>query len=112
MFDMLGMMGRFKDLQGKLKEAQANLVNVLATGEAGGGLVKVTVNGQRQVVRIELEEGLLQPGDREMVQDLVVAAVNKALTEVDGKAKEQLKQALQDAGLPNIPGLDLSSLLG
>jgi DNA-binding YbaB/EbfC family protein len=111
MFDMMKMMGKMKEVQAKMKEAQDNLVRVHATGEAGGGMVKVTVNGKKQVVSIDIDASILKAEDKVLVQDLVVAAVNKANEEVEGVAKEELKKAT-DGLLPNIPGMDLSSLMG
>lgn len=108
--DMFNMMGKLKEVQAKMKEAQANLVNIKATGDAGGGMVTVTVNGTRQIESIEIDNDLIKPDDKEMLQDLVVAAVNKAMQEVDIKSKEALKQSTEGL-LPNIPGLDLSGLV-
>ena len=108
MFDMMGMMGKVKELQEKMKQAQDELQFLTASAESGGGLVKATANGQRHVVKLEIDESLLTPQDREMLADLVVAAVNKALDEVGEKAKEELKN--KTAGLmPNLPGLDLGN---
>lgn len=110
MFDMMGMLGKIKDLQAKMKEAQENLVHIQASAEAGAGMVKATVNGKKQVVKIEIDPDMIKPDDKEMLQDLIVAAVNKALAEVDVKAREELKKTTQGI-LPNIPGMDLSSML-
>jgi DNA-binding YbaB/EbfC family protein len=107
MFDMMGMMGRLKDLQEKMKQAQSELQTITATAEAGGGMVRATANGKRQLLKLEIDETLLTPQDKEMLADLVVAAVNKAMAEVDDKAKDHMKQRTQGL-LPNIPGLDLS----
>lgn len=106
---MMNMLGKVKEMQAKLKEAQDNLGHIQVTGESGGGMVRATVNGKKQVISIEIEPDLLQPGDKDTVQDLVVAAVNKALTDVEEKAREELKKATQGT-LPNIPGLDLNSM--
>ena len=108
--DMMGLMGKVKDLQAKMQEAQQQLANITESGESGAGLVKATVNGHKQVLNLEIDPSLLQPGDKEMVQDLIVAAVNKALETIDPKVKEHLKGATEGS-LPNIPGLDLSSIL-
>ncbi|AYA36665.1 YbaB/EbfC family nucleoid-associated protein [Hymenobacter oligotrophus] len=107
MFDMMGMMGRFKDLQEKVKQAQEELKNITATAEAGGGMVRATANGKRQLLKLEIDETLLSPQDKDMVADLVVAAVNKVMDEVNEKSKEHMKQRTSGL-LPNIPGLDLS----
>lgn len=111
MFDMMKMMGKMKEVQAKIKEAQDNLVRVQATGEAGGGMVRVVVNGKKQVVSIYIDPTILKANDKVLVQDLVVAAVNKANEEVEVVAKEEMKKAT-DGLLPNIPGMDLSSLMG
>ena len=110
MMDMFNMMGKLKEVQAKMKEAQANLVNIKATGEAGAGMVTVTVNGTRQIESMTIDNDLVKPEDKEMMQDLIVAAVNKAMQEVDIKSKEALKQSTEGL-LPNIPGLDLSGLV-
>ena len=108
MFDMMGMMGKMKDLQEKMKVAQDNLKNITVTSEAGAGMVKATANGQRKLISIEIDEAILKKENSEMVSDLVVAAVNKALDEASEKGQEELKK--QTAGMmPNIPGLDLSN---
>lgn len=107
MFDMAGMMGKMKDLQEKMKQAQDQLQYLTATAESGGGLVKATANGQRRLLKLEIDESLLQPQDRDMLADLVVAAVNKVMEEAAAQAQEELKKST--AGLmPNIPGMDLS----
>lgn len=110
MMDMFNMMGKLKEVQSKMKEAQANLVNIKATGDSGGGMVTVTVNGTRQIESMTIDNDLVKPEDKEMMQDLIVAAVNKAMQEVDIKSKEALKQSTEGL-LPNIPGLDLSGLV-
>ena len=104
-------MGKMKEVQSRLKEAQDNLVHVRATGESGGGMVKATVNGKRQLVSLEIDPTLLKPEDQAVVQDLVIAAVNKAAEEADVKAKEELRKSTEGL-IPNIPGLDLSGMMG
>jgi len=111
MFDMMKMMGKMKEVQQKMKVAQDNLIHVKASGEAGGGMVRVIVNGKKQIIAIDIDPLILKADDKVLVQDLVIAATNKALEEVDGLAKEELKKAT-DGLLPNIPGMDLSSLMG
>jgi len=111
MFDMMKMMGKMKEVQARLKEAQDNLVNIRASAEAGAGLVKATVNGKRQVIALEIDPSLLKADDKIIVQDLVVAAINKASEEAEVAAKEALKKSTEGL-LPNIPGMDLSSLMG
>lgn len=111
MFDMMKMMGRMKEVQAKIKEAQDNLVKVQAKGESGGGMVKATVNGKKQLISLDIDAAILKADDKILIQDLVVAAVNKAAEEAEVLAKEELKKATEGL-LPNIPGMDLSSLMG
>ncbi len=103
------MMGKMKEVQARLKEAQDNLVNITAHAEAGAGLVKATANGKRQLVKLEIDKDLVKPEDAEMLADLVVAAANKALAEVDEKAKEEMKKSTEGV-IPNIPGMDLGGM--
>lgn len=109
MLDMMKMMGKVKEVQEKMKEAQENLKSITDTGESGAGMVKATVNGKKEVIAIDVDESLLNKDDKEMMQDLVVAAVNNALEKVDLKAKEEIKKSTEGI-IPNIPGLDLSNL--
>lgn len=108
---MMKMMGKMKEVQARLKEAQDNLANISASGESGGGLVKATVNGKRQLIGLDVDLSLLKPDDKVVLQDLIIAAVNKALEEAEIKAKEELRKSTEGL-LPNIPGMDLSSLMG
>ncbi|WP_296697656.1 YbaB/EbfC family nucleoid-associated protein [Algoriphagus sp.] len=111
MFDIMGMMGKIKDAQAKIKEAQSKLVHLTAEGESGAGLVKVIVNGDRKVLKIELDESLLTPADKEMLSDLVVAATNIAMEAIEIKIKAAMKSAT-DGVIPNIPGMDLGGMFG
>ena len=110
MFDMMKMLGKVKEVQAKVKEVQEGLVNLTATGEAGGGMVKTTVNGARQVVDIQIDEALFSPEDKDMLKDLVIAATNKALAEIEVIIKEEMKKTTEGM-MPDIPGLDLSGLM-
>ncbi len=111
MFDFMGMMGKVKEAQARIKEVQAKLVHLTAEGESGAGLVKVFVNGERKVLKIEMDESLLSPNDREVLSDLIVAATNKAMEAIDIKIKSEMKTATEGM-IPNIPGMDLGNLFG
>jgi len=111
MFDMMKMMGKVKEVQARMKEAQENLITIITVGESGGGMVKATMNGKRQLLNLEIDAALLKPEDQTILQDLIVAAVNKASEDAELLAKEALKKSSEGL-LPNIPGMDLSSLLG
>jgi hypothetical protein len=111
MFDIMGMMGKVKEAQAKIKEAQSKLVHLMAEGEAGAGMVKVHVNGERKVLKIEMDESLLSPKDKEMLSDLIVAATNKAMESIEQKIKIEMKAATEGM-IPNIPGMDFGNLFG
>ena len=111
MFDMMKMMGKMKEVQARLKEAQDSLVLLKVSGESGGGMVKATVNGKRQLIALDIDAAILKAEDKTIVQDLVIAAVNKASDDAEALAKEQLKKSTEGL-IPNIPGMDLSNLMG
>ena len=111
MFDMMNMFGKIKEVQANLQKAKDNLQHITSEGEAGGGMVKAKVNGQFKLLKLEIDPTLIKPEDQEMLQDLCIAAVNKAMENVTEKSKDELKKAT-DGVLPNIPGLDLNSLFG
>jgi hypothetical protein len=110
MGDMMGMMGKMKDLQARMKEAQESLGTLTESAESGAGLVRVTINGQKKIIDLQIDADLIKPDDKEMLQDLIVAAVNKALESIEPKIKEHLQKATEGL-LPNIPGMDLGSLM-
>lgn len=109
MFDFMNMMNKVKEVQAKVKEVQGRLVHLTAEGEAGAGMVKVTVNGDRKVVKIDMDESLITPQDKEMLSDLIVAATNIAMDQIEGKIKEEMKSATEGM-MPNIPGMDLGGM--
>jgi len=111
MFDMMKMMGKMKEVQARLKEAQDNLTLLKVSGESGGGMVKATVNGKRQLIALDIDAAILKAEDKTIIQDLVIAAVNKASDDAEVQAKEQLKKSTEGL-IPNIPGMDLSNLMG
>jgi len=103
------MFGKIKEMQAKMKEVQENLDKITAEGEAGGGMVKAVVNGRKKVIEINIEESLMTPDDKDMLQDLIVAAINIALQNVEVKSNEEIKKTTQGM-MPNIPGLDFSKM--
>ena len=111
MFDLMKMMGKMKEVQARLKEAQDNLALLKINGESGGGMVKATVNGKRQLITLDIDAAILKAEDKTLIQDVVIAAVNKASEDAEIQAREQLKKSTEGL-LPNIPGMDLSSLMG
>lgn len=110
--NMADMFGKVTELQNKMKEAQAALEDITVEAEAGGGMVKVTANGKQSILSIILDKDVVDPDDKEMLEDLVVAGVNKALEKAQQAAQEKLQEAYKGLipGGGNIPGLDPSKL--
>ncbi len=108
MFDMMKMMGKVKEMQTKMKEAQDQLKEITAEGESGGGLVKAVANGDKEIINLDIDDSLVNQVDKTMMRDLIIAAINKAISEADIKAKEHIKKSTEGM-LPNIPGMDLSA---
>lgn len=109
--NMADMFGKISNMQAKMKEVQDRLGELTVDAEAGGGMVKVTANGNRKIVSIELDKDVIDPEDKEMMEDLVVAGVNKALEKAEDAAKEKMQEVYKDI-LPGggIPGMDMSKL--
>lgn len=104
------MLGKMKEVQAKVKEAQDNLVHIKASAEAGAGMVKATVNGKKQVILLDIDADILKASDKELVQDLAIAAINKAMEEVDVLAREEMRKSTEGL-IPNIPGFDLGGMM-
>lgn len=110
MFDMMKMMGKVKEAQEKMKEAQGELASITAKGSAGGDLVIAEANGLKQIIGLEIDDIVINGNDKQMMTDLIIAASNKALDEVSVLAQEHLQKATEGL-LPNIPGMDLGSMM-
>ena len=107
MFDMMKMMGKFKEAQDKMKEIKNQLDTIKVESESGAGLVKVEVKGKKEVISIKIDKSIIN--EVEMVEDLTVAAVNKAMKEVEIKSSEFIKEKTGNL-MPNIPGFDIGNL--
>jgi len=106
--DMKGGLGKImqqaQEMQAKMQEAQKEIANLRVTGEAGAGLVKITMTGKHDVTKVVIDPSLLKE-DKEMLEDLIAAAVNDAVRKVEVTAKE--KMAKLTAGMQLPPGFDM-----
>jgi nucleoid-associated protein EbfC len=107
--NMADMFGKVQEMQKKMEETKANLGKIEVSAEVGGGMVKVVANGNREIISIKIDKDVIDPNDPEMLEDLVVAGVNKALAEADRNAKEKMMEVTKGM-IPGggIPGMDLS----
>jgi len=99
------MMKKAKEMQENMQGLQDELAKLEVQGESGGGMVKVTMSGDRKVKRITIEDELWADQDKGLIEDLVAAAVNAASQVAESKSKEEQQKLM--AGLPIPPGFSL-----
>ena len=105
MKDIMGLMKQAQAMQQKLQDAQAELENVEVEGTAGGGVVTVRVSGKGVLKAINLDASLMNPDEKEILEDLIVAAMNDARGKAERTAQERMESITK--GLPLPPGLKL-----
>src|SRR3954468_3927113 len=98
------MMKQAMALQANMKKAQDEIANMEVTGESGGGMVKVTMTGKHEVKRVQIEPQVVSE-DREMLEDLIAAAINDAVNKVDLRVQEKMSSLTDGMQLP--PGMKL-----
>ncbi len=100
---MKGEMGKLmqqaQKMQEKMQEAQEEIASMEVSGSAGGGMVTVTMNGRHEVQRVAIDDSVVGD-DREMLEDLVTAAVNDAVQKVEAETKERFSGMAGGMGLP------------
>lgn len=104
-----GMQGMFKQvqkMQEEMKKIQSKLGDLSVSEEAGGGMIKATANGNKELISIEIDPQVIKSDEKEILEDLVVAAVNKALHSANRLAEEEMEKATKGMLPPglNIPG--------
>jgi DNA-binding YbaB/EbfC family protein len=95
-----GIMAQAQRFQAKIAEVQARLADSFVEGQAGGGLVKVKMNGRHDVTRVTIEPATAGSGDVELLEDLVVAALADARVKADEMVREEMARAAQEVGIP------------
>lgn len=100
--NMNNMMKQVQKLQKQMEDMQETLKQQEVVANAGGGAVKAVVNGNKELLRVEIDKDVVDPDDVEMLQDLVVAAVNEALRTAEQKMNSEMSKL---TGGLNIPGL-------
>ncbi len=105
MKDIMGMMGKVKEMQEKMQTMQAELETIEVEGTSGGGMVSVTLTGKGAMKGLRIDPSLIVPDDVEMMEDLIIAAHNDA----KNKSEQAMAEKTQEltAGLPIPPGMKL-----
>ena len=105
MKDLMGIMKQAQAMQQKMTDMQAELDTIEVEGQAGGGAVKITMTAKGQIKAVSLDPSLLNPDEKEIVEDLIVAAANDARGKAERTAQERMEEITK--GLPLPPGLKL-----
>jgi DNA-binding YbaB/EbfC family protein len=105
MADFMGMMKRAAQLQSKMQELQAELDHIEVEGTAGGGMVAVTLTAKGDMKGAKIDESLMKPGEKEILEDLLVAAHADARRKAEAVMQDKMKSLT--GGLPLPPGMKL-----
>ena len=104
---MQGMLKQVQKMQEEMQKVQSKLGDLTVSEEAGGGMIKATANGNKELVSLEIDPQVIKSDEKEILEDLVVAAVNKALQSANKLAEEEMAKVTKGMLPPglNIPGL-------
>jgi hypothetical protein len=98
------MMKQAEALQRNMQKAQEEVARLEVTGESGGGMVKVTMTGKHEVRRVQIEPAVVGE-DREMLEDLIAAAINDAVRRIESESQQRMSAAMSGMHLP--PGIKM-----
>jgi len=104
---MQGMLKQVQKMQEEMQRVQGELSNLTVSEEAGGGMIKATANGNKEIITLEIDPQVIDKEEKEILEDLVVAAVNKAISSAAKLAEEEMAKVTKGMIPPgmNIPGL-------
>jgi nucleoid-associated protein EbfC len=105
MKNLAGLMKQAQQMQSKMQEMQEQLTRLEMTGEAGAGLVRVTLNGKGELRSLTIDPKVVDPADTEMLQDLIVAAHRSAREKIDAASQAEMQKVTGGLQLP--PGMKL-----
>ncbi|PZO79709.1 MAG: YbaB/EbfC family nucleoid-associated protein [Mesorhizobium amorphae] len=100
MKDLLGLMGKAKEMQAKFQELQGDIANLEAQGASGGGLVSVTLSGKFEMRALKIDPSLVKADETEILEDLVLAAFNDARAKVEAAMQKRTEELTSGLGLP------------
>jgi hypothetical protein len=101
--DIGKMMKQLQQTQARMAQLQEELATRTVEVTAGGGMVKVVSNGRNEILSVKIDPQVVDPGDVEMLEDLVVAAVNEARQRVDEMTRSEMSRLTGGLGLPGLP---------
>ncbi len=101
--NMQQMMKQARKMQEQLEAAQAQIAEATVDASAGGGMVKVTVNGQMELTSVKIDPEAVDPNDIEMLEDMIMAAVNEAVRGVNEIASKQMGAVTGGLNIPGMP---------
>jgi nucleoid-associated protein EbfC len=104
-FDLQGMMAQAQKVQQEMERIKIEVNQKTVEAESGGGMVKCVMTGANQLISLKISSELVNPEDCEMLEDLVIAAVNKAVRDAQDMVSAEMSKVT--GMLPNIPGMDL-----
>ena len=99
------MMKKAQEMQKKVQEIQDTLSNLEVEGNSGGGMVKIVMNCKNEVKKINIDPSLIKQDEKEIMEDLIVAALNDAKSKAEEKSQEEMKKLTGGLGLP--PGMKM-----
>jgi DNA-binding YbaB/EbfC family protein len=104
---MQGMLKQVQKMQAEMQKVQGELGNLTVSEEAGGGMITATANGNREIISVEIDTQVINDDEKEILEDLVVAAVNKALSSAGKLAEEEMAKVTKGMIPPgmNVPGM-------
>jgi DNA-binding YbaB/EbfC family protein len=105
MKDLMGMMKQAQELQGRIQKLQEQLAALEVEGQAGAGLVKVTLNGKGEMRRLKIDPSLMKPEESEILEDLIIAGFQDAKSKMEAAVQAKMQEIT--GGLPLPPGLKL-----
>ncbi len=97
------MMKKAQEMQSKMSKMSEQLADIEIEGSAGGGMVKVTLNGKGEAKKVSIDSSLIKPEEGEIIEDLTVAAFNDAKNRLENKVQEEMAKVTDSLGLP--PGM-------
>ncbi|MCP4822397.1 MAG: YbaB/EbfC family nucleoid-associated protein [Shimia sp.] len=98
--DMAGMMKKAQDMQQKMTEMQDDLHTIMVVGESGAGLVKATASAKGELKALDIDPSIFNGDDKEVVEDLILAAIKDAQTKASDRAAEEMNKITSELGLP------------